>query len=147
MPRTATLASLSEADLRAAVDLLVAAGQITDADVHVAADRARRARAIEAELARLRGGGSNGTVAIARATTTRTGTAAKTSGGEPRDARGHRLTPKARAAKKIQGQYLGLLAKLRSAGRVREFNRVRAIGRKDGVVAALKTANDLVKNA
>ena len=64
--------------------------------------------------------------------------------GVPRDARGHRITAKARAAHAIQGRYLVALAVLKREGRKRDFARVKATAKKDGVAAAVKVAARLL---
>ena len=50
------------------------------------------------------------------------------------------MTPKARAARKIQGQYLGRLRKLKGADRAR----VKAVAKKESVAAAVKLANRML---
>lgn len=124
MPRTANLSNLSHDDLLHAVHDLVARKQITAQEVRHAAGNAGRIAEIERQLAALRGNGT------ARAP----GRPAKN--GTAKSKRAFTMTPKARAARKLQGQYIGTLRSLTTDQRLD----AKAIAKADGIAAGLRAA-------
>jgi hypothetical protein len=138
MPRPSNdFSRIPPADLAYAVSRLVATGKTTAADVwRLAGERPARIAAIERELAVLRAGQAAapprrgpGRPRLARP------------GAPPRPKRRFTMTPKARAARKIQGQYLGRLRKLTGANRAK----VKAVAKQKGVAAAVKVADGLLR--
>jgi len=128
MPRVADFSNLSDADLRTAVRDLVARGRVTADEVRGAAERARRITELEAELTRLKGTGraSRGRSRKAQPATNPT--------------RKITNSPALKAARVMQGRYMGRLRKLAP----RERRRVKAVAKKQSVAAAVKFADKLL---
>ena len=138
MPRPSKdLSRIAPTDLAYAVSRLIANGKTSAAEVRkLAAERPARIAAIQRELQALQGG-QPGSVATKRGPGRPPGLAKAAS--KPK--RKFTVTPKVRAARKIQGQYLGLLKKLKGAARAN----VRALAKKESVAAAVKLARKLAK--
>jgi len=134
MPAPTSLAKLDSKDLLYAVQQLIAERKVTPDRVRaLALQRSQRIVEIQRELQALRTGNPAG----APRTAGRQSGRAKVS--KPK--RKFTMTPKARAARKIQGQYLGLLRKLQGAARAK----VKALAKKGSVAAAVKAAKKLAK--
>lgn len=125
MPRTADLSNISHDDLLHAVHDLVARNQVTAQEVRHAAGNGSRIAEIERQLAVLRGG--NG---VARTP----GRPAKNGTAKPK--RTFTLTPKGRATRKLQGQYIGTLRALTADQKLD----AKAIAKADGIAAGLRAA-------
>ena len=138
MARPANFDSLSRDDLLLVIRDLVAKGVVSPADIRGASERSKRIAAVEAELARLRGG------APPRRGPGRprgAGRPAKSGGSAPAAKPKRKITntPARLAAMRRQGQYLGTLNKLGGSDRAR----VKALAKKEGVPAALALAKKL----
>ncbi len=149
MPRpktTLTPDAIAPADLTYAVNQLIARGKTSAAEIRGLADaRTKRIAELRRELAALDGVGVGlHTVPVApkrgpgrppKATT-----AAVTSQPAPKPKRKFTMTPKALAARKLQGRYIGMLNKLKGAARAK----VSALAKKAGVAAAVAMAEKLL---
>jgi pyruvate/2-oxoglutarate dehydrogenase complex dihydrolipoamide acyltransferase (E2) component len=154
MPKTSTnrISGIQPVDLAYAVGRLIAAGKTTAAEVaRLAAERAKRIKAIEMELTALKGGGlptaapeaARPVAAKAKKAAPKPTAAKKRPAPEApkvitrKDGRKFTTTPKVVAARKVQGQYLGYLRQVPE----KEKARFKALAREKGVpvaVAALK---------
>jgi len=125
------LAHIPPLDLAYAVNRLIATGRVSAAEVgKLAGERSERIAALERELQALRGGAPE-----------KPGRPAAPKPSAKKKKRKFTMTPKARAARKLQGKYLGLLKGLKGPERAR----VKAVAKKDGVAAAVKAAGKLAK--
>jgi hypothetical protein len=134
------LSRIPPADLAYVVSRLVVGGQTTLAEVwRLAGERSARIAAIQRELDALRAGG-------AVAAPPRRGPGRPPSArleAPPKPKRKFTMTPKAKAARKLQGQYLGRLRKLTGADRAK----VKAVAKQKGVAEAVKAADRLIGQA
>ena len=163
MPKTSTtgIAQINPLNLAYAVGRLIAAGKTTAAEVtRLAAERADRIKALELELAALKGGNVPAAELAKRAKATRpkktpakpaahaNPLAKKKTKSKPvknaapakpgtistrSNGRTFTTTPKVIAARKWQGQYMGYLRQVPE----NEKERFRAIGREKGIPAAV----------
>ena len=138
MPKAASLERLDPAELRYAIQQLIAENKVTAARVvGLAKQRSKRITELQGLLAGLRVG-----LAERRAGRGPGRPPGRASGKVARRRkRKFTMTPKARAARKLQGRYLGMLRKLTGSLRTR----VKAVAKKKGVASALKIAAKLVK--
>jgi hypothetical protein len=135
MPRRADLSGIPHGDLLYAVTRLVAAGKTSPAEVRkLAGDRPARIAALQRELEGLRAGVA-GDAAPRRGPGRPPGPQA--AAAKPK--RRFTMTPKARAARKLQGQYLGVLRTLLGEAR----RRVKALAKSKSVAEAVKLAQKL----
>ena len=130
------LGKIPAVDLAYALNRLIQEGKTSIAEVRrFAGERPARIAALERELANLKAG---------HATDKRSGRPARAeAAGTKTRKRRFTMTPKARAARKRQGQYLAALRRLKFA----ERNRVKALARKEGVAKAVEFARKLAKAA
>jgi hypothetical protein len=140
MPRPPSgFSRIPPADLAYAVSKLVANGKTSAAEIRrLAGERPARIAAIERELAVLRTGQG--------AAPPRRGPGRPPSAlpeAPPKPKRKFTMTPKAKAARKLQGQYLGRLRKLTAADRAK----VKAVAKEKGVAEAVKAADRLIGQA
>ena len=134
MPRSADLGKIPAVDLTYAVNRLIQEGKTSVAEVRRYVDeRPARIAALERELVTLKTG-HVGAKKVGRPPGPRA-TAVK----KPK--RKFTMTPKARAARKRQGQYLAALHRLKGT----ERTRVKAVARKEGVAKAVEFARKLAK--
>lgn len=134
MPRANDLGKIPAADLAYALNRLIQEGKTSLAAVRrFVQERPARIAALERELATLKAGhaGSRTDSRPAGPPTT----------GLKKPKRKFTMTPKARAARKRQGQYLAALMKLKAV----ERTRVKAVARKEGVAKATESARKLAK--
>jgi hypothetical protein len=135
MPRRADLGKIPAVDLAYALNRLIREGKTSVAEVRrFAEERPARIAALERELATLKTGDVGAK---------RVGRPPGRAGAAKKPKRKFTMTPKARAARKRQGQYLAALRRLKVA----ERNRVKVVARKEGVAKAVEFARKLAKAA
>lgn len=150
MPRsraTLTPNTIPETDLVYAVNELIARGKTTAAEVHaLATGRSSRIADLRREIAVLERGGANGAAVVRRGPGRPPKRVAVAPAAKPvakpttKPKRAFTMTPKALAARKRQGQYIGLLNKLKGTDRAK----VKAIAKNDGVAKAIGLAEKMV---
>ena len=128
MPRVADFSNLSDADVRTALRDLVARGRVKADEVRSAATRARRITELEAELTRLKGMGGA------------PGRRSRKAQPAAKPKRKITNTPALKAARVMQGRYMGRLRKLAP----RDRKRAKAVAKKQSVAAAVKFADKLL---
>ena len=134
MPRTTELGKIPAVDLAYAINRLIQEGKTSLAEVRrFAGERPARIAALERELATLKAGH-----AVAKAAGRPAGPRAA---AVKKPKRKFTMTPKARAARKRQGQYLAALKRLKGV----ERTRVKTVARKEGVAKAIELARKLAK--
>jgi hypothetical protein len=140
MPRPSNdLSRIPATDLVYAVSQLIAAGKTSAGEVHrLAGDRAARIAALQQQLQALHAGQAVDAAPRRGPGRPAGQRSARKAAAKPK--RRFTMTPKARAARKIQGQYLGRLRKLRGADRAK----VKAAARKESVGAAVKLADGMI---
>jgi hypothetical protein len=139
LPRRADLSGIPHGDLLYAVTQLVAAGKTSPAEVRkLAGDRPARIAALQRELEALRAGVA-GNAAPRRGPGRPPGRPPGPRATAPKPKRKFTMTPKARAARKLQGQYLGALRTLLGEAR----RRVKALAKSKSVAEAVKLARKL----
>ena len=134
MPRTTELGKIPAVDLAYTLNRLIQEGKTSTAEIRrLAGERPARIAALEHELATLKTG-HVGAKRVGRPPGPR-------AAGTKTPKRRFTMTPKARAARKRQGQYLAALRRLKPG----ERTRVKAVTRKEGVAKALELARKLAK--
>lgn len=128
-----TLETLDRAGLLHVVRGLVATGKLAPAVVAKQVRNAERVTALRRELARLEGRSPD------EKDTAASVPAGHFGGTPPKD----EMTPKMRAARVAQGQYLGRLRKL--ADRPKDYERIQAVAKEKGSKAAIKAADAVLK--
>lgn len=140
MPRSAQeLSRIAASDLAYAVWQLIAQGKTSGAEIRcLAGQRAARVAAIEAELRALQAG--QGVAHAPRRGPGRLAGRAQRTRAATNPKRRFTMTPRARAARKVQDMYLGRLRKLKGADRAK----VKAVTNKEGVAEAVRMAHGLL---
>ncbi|MEK6607343.1 MAG: hypothetical protein AABZ30_06760 [Myxococcota bacterium] len=137
-PKKSLLERVGAADLAYAIDRLIAAGKATaDEVIRYASERPVRIAQLRRELAALMAGNAPAiTAPIRRGPGRPPGRTAAAPPAAPKAKRTFTMTPKMRAARKVQGQYLGALRSLDEAGKAA----IKKIAHTQGVAAAVKAA-------
>jgi len=140
MPRPSSdLSGIPATDLLYAVSQLIAAGKTTAAEIQrLAQHRSARVAAIQDELKALRAGQAVG--GVPRRGPGRPGGQPGREKAPAKPKRKLTMTPKAKAARVLQGRYIGRLRKLKGADRAE----VKAVAKEKGVAEAVKTADRLL---